>query len=168
MTEQIDHPILITECVCNPSQSRSKMAELLFDTYGVPSIGRDLIQTIKSSHMYPDDQPSVLRVIITRSWFTTSLLSIILSLVVPLLQNASTLVFGHWVILACLFCSLILLLNYFSISLPTAYGVDAVFSYKYNQHHGVCNKDGLAICPGFMTTHVIPVCLHGVGFLLLE
>lgn len=40
MTEQIDHPILITECVCNPFQSRSKMAELLFDTYGVPSIGK--------------------------------------------------------------------------------------------------------------------------------
>ncbi|PON60995.1 Actin-related protein [Trema orientale] len=72
---QIDHPILITECVCNPVHSRSKMAELLFETYGVPSI---------------------------------------------------------------------------------AYGVDAAFSYKYNQQHGVCAKDGLAICPGFCTTHVIP------------
>ncbi|XP_021813863.1 actin-related protein 5 isoform X1 [Prunus avium] len=72
---QIDHPILITECVCNPFQSRSKMAELLFETYGVPSI---------------------------------------------------------------------------------AYGVDAAFSYKYNQQQGVCDKDGLAICPGFTTTHVIP------------
>jgi len=39
MPEQIDHPVLITECVCNPIQSRSKMAELLFETYGVPSIG---------------------------------------------------------------------------------------------------------------------------------
>lgn len=39
--EQIDHPILITECVCNPVQSRSKMAELLFETYGVPSIGKN-------------------------------------------------------------------------------------------------------------------------------
>ncbi|XP_024021552.1 actin-related protein 5 [Morus notabilis] len=72
---QIDHPILITECVCNPVHSRSKMAELLFETYGVPSI---------------------------------------------------------------------------------AYGVDAAFSYKYNQQRGVCNKDGLAICPGFTTTHVVP------------
>ncbi|KAM6582274.1 hypothetical protein CsatB_009276 [Cannabis sativa] len=72
---QIDHPILITECVCNPVYSRGKMAELLFETYGVPSI---------------------------------------------------------------------------------AYGVDAAFSYKYNQQHGVCAKDGLAICPGFTTTHVIP------------
>ncbi|KAK4277951.1 hypothetical protein QN277_015865 [Acacia crassicarpa] len=72
---EIDHPVLITECVCNPVQSRSKMAELLFETYGVPSI---------------------------------------------------------------------------------AFGVDAAFSYKYNQHHGVCNKDGLAMCPGFTTTHVIP------------
>lgn len=39
--EQIDHPVLITECVCNPVQSRSKMAELLFETYGVPSIGNN-------------------------------------------------------------------------------------------------------------------------------
>ncbi|XP_022635120.1 actin-related protein 5 isoform X2 [Vigna radiata var. radiata] len=37
-----------------------------------------------------------------------------------------------------------------------AFGVDAAFSYKYNQQHGVCNKDGLALCPGFNTTHVIP------------
>ncbi|XP_031260599.1 actin-related protein 5 [Pistacia vera] len=71
----IDHPVLITECVCNPVHSRSKMAELLFETYGVPSI---------------------------------------------------------------------------------AFGVDAAFSYKYNQQHGICGQDGLAICPGFSTTHVIP------------
>ncbi|XVF83705.1 hypothetical protein PTKIN_Ptkin16aG0512400 [Pterospermum kingtungense] len=72
---RIDHPILITECVCNPVQSRSKMAELLFETYGVPSV---------------------------------------------------------------------------------AFGIDAAFSYKYNQQHRICEKDGLAICPGFTTTHVIP------------
>ncbi|KAK7321521.1 hypothetical protein VNO77_32256 [Canavalia gladiata] len=74
--EQIDHPVLITECVCNPVQCRSKMAELLFETYGVPSI---------------------------------------------------------------------------------AFGVDVAFSYKYNQQEGVCAKDGLALCPGFSTTHVLPV-----------
>ncbi|XP_038689644.1 actin-related protein 5 isoform X2 [Tripterygium wilfordii] len=73
--EQIDHPVLITECVCNPVHSRAKMAELLFETYGVPAI---------------------------------------------------------------------------------AYGVDAAFSYKYNQRHGICHKDGFAICPGFSTTHFIP------------
>lgn len=39
-----------------------------------------------------------------------------------------------------------------------AFGVDAAFSYKYNQQRGVCDKDGLAMCPGFNTTHVIPVC----------
>ncbi|KAG2272180.1 hypothetical protein Bca52824_066735 [Brassica carinata] len=71
----IDHPILITECVGNPVYSRSKMAELLFETYGVPSV---------------------------------------------------------------------------------AFGVDAVFSYKYNQRHGKCQKDGIVICPGFTTTHTIP------------
>ncbi|XP_057431125.1 actin-related protein 5 isoform X2 [Lotus japonicus] len=37
-----------------------------------------------------------------------------------------------------------------------AFGVDAAFSYKYNQQQGVCDKDGLALCPGFTTTHVIP------------
>lgn len=72
---QIDHPVLITECVCNPVQSRSKMAELLFESYGVPSV---------------------------------------------------------------------------------AFGIDAAFSYKYNQQLGVCDRDGLAISSGFTTSHVIP------------
>ncbi|KAK6156195.1 hypothetical protein DH2020_010443 [Rehmannia glutinosa] len=71
----INHPVLITECACNPVQSRSKIAELLFESYGVPSV---------------------------------------------------------------------------------AFGVDAAFSYKYNQQFGICSKDGLAICSGFNTSHVIP------------
>jgi hypothetical protein len=49
-------------------------------------------------------------------------------------------------------------LDYFC-SFITAFGVDAAFSYKYNQQHGICDKDGLAVCPGFTTTHVIPVLL---------
>nr|CAB3476307.1 unnamed protein product [Digitaria exilis] len=36
--QQVGHPILMTECECNPSFSRARMAELLFETYGVPSI----------------------------------------------------------------------------------------------------------------------------------
>ncbi|GMH27162.1 hypothetical protein Nepgr_029005 [Nepenthes gracilis] len=72
---EVDHPVLITECPCNPVQSRCRMAELLFESYGVPSV---------------------------------------------------------------------------------AYGVDAAFSYVYNQQLGVCNKDGLAVCSGFNTSHVIP------------
>ncbi|KAL5717305.1 Actin-related protein 5 [Ranunculus cassubicifolius] len=72
---KVDHPILITECACNPVQSRSKMAELLFENYGVPSV---------------------------------------------------------------------------------AFGVDAAFSYKYNQGLGICDKDGLAVSSGFTTGHVIP------------
>ncbi|GER34939.1 actin/actin-like family protein [Striga asiatica] len=66
------------------SQSRSKMAELLFETYGVPSVE--------------------------------------------------------------------LLILYFT----AAFGVDAAFSYKYNQQFGICSNDGLAICSGFNTSHVIP------------
>ncbi|RVX13720.1 Protein FIZZY-related 3 [Vitis vinifera] len=65
LAEQVDHPVLITECVCNPVQSRSKMAELLL----------------------------------------------------KLME------FHH---------------------------------YKYNQQLGICDKDGLVVCPGFTTTHVIP------------
>jgi actin-related protein len=37
--QQVGHPILMTECECNPSFSRARMAELLFETYGVPSVG---------------------------------------------------------------------------------------------------------------------------------
>ncbi|XP_020577704.1 actin-related protein 5 [Phalaenopsis equestris] len=72
---QVDHPVLMTECICNPISSRSKMAELLFETYGVPSI---------------------------------------------------------------------------------AFGVDAAFGYKFNQQHGICWEDGLAIYSGFATSHIIP------------
>ncbi|KAG2587029.1 actin-related protein 5-like [Panicum virgatum] len=37
-SSEVGHPILMTECECNPSFSRARMAELLFETYGVPSI----------------------------------------------------------------------------------------------------------------------------------
>ena len=37
---QIEHPILLTEGACNPLSSRNRMAELLFETYGVPSLGK--------------------------------------------------------------------------------------------------------------------------------
>ncbi|TVU21955.1 hypothetical protein EJB05_31626 [Eragrostis curvula] len=37
-TSEVGHPILMTECECNPSFSRARMAELLFETYAVPSI----------------------------------------------------------------------------------------------------------------------------------
>ncbi|KAL8170538.1 hypothetical protein V2J09_022342 [Rumex salicifolius] len=70
----VDHPVLITECPCNPTPSRCRMAELLFESYGVPSV---------------------------------------------------------------------------------AFGVDTAFSYTYNQQHGVCNRDGLAICSGFNTSHFL-------------
>lgn len=45
------------------------------------------------------------------------------------------------------------------LHVTAAFGVDAAFSYKYNQQHGICGEDGLAICPGFSTTHVIPASL---------
>lgn len=50
----------------------------------------------------------------------------------------------------------------------TAYGVDAAFSYKYNEQHGVCDRDGLAICPGFTATHVIPVWFPSLVVCLIQ
>ncbi|KAI9027581.1 putative chromatin remodeling complex subunit [Phycomyces nitens] len=35
---RIDHPIVITEPVCNPQHSRKQMSELLFESYGIPSV----------------------------------------------------------------------------------------------------------------------------------
>ncbi|XP_059628111.1 actin-related protein 5 isoform X2 [Cornus florida] len=37
-----------------------------------------------------------------------------------------------------------------------AFGVDAAFSYKYNQQLGFCDPNGLAISSGFTTSHVVP------------
>lgn len=119
MAGQIDHPILITECACNPVQSRSKMAELLFETYGVPAVGMNL-----SSFF----------------WF----LDMIVFLNQMFDSNYGT------------FCVL-LLLRFLDSQFVTAFGVDAAFSYKYNQLHGICKKDGIVLCPGFTTTHAIPV-----------
>lgn len=45
----------------------------------------------------------------------------------------------------------------FIIFTLAAFGVDAAFSYKYNQQLGICDKDGLVISSGFNTSHVIPV-----------
>ncbi|CAD5171255.1 unnamed protein product [Musa acuminata subsp. malaccensis] len=51
---QVDHPILMTECICNPLSSRSKMAELLFETYSVPSIafGVDAVFSYKLNQQF--------------------------------------------------------------------------------------------------------------------
>ncbi|KAL2636158.1 hypothetical protein R1flu_007637 [Riccia fluitans] len=35
---QIDHPVLMTECPCNPAYCRGKMAELLFEAYDIPAV----------------------------------------------------------------------------------------------------------------------------------
>jgi len=34
----IDHPIILTEAICNPNACRSKLSKLLFECYGVPSV----------------------------------------------------------------------------------------------------------------------------------
>eukprot|EP01087_Luapelamoeba_hula_P012510 TRINITY_DN3492_c0_g1_i2.p1 TRINITY_DN3492_c0_g1~~TRINITY_DN3492_c0_g1_i2.p1 ORF type:complete len:629 (+),score=92.71 TRINITY_DN3492_c0_g1_i2:482-2368(+) len=37
-TSTIDHPVLLTESVCNPNYCRKELSELLFECYGVPSV----------------------------------------------------------------------------------------------------------------------------------
>lgn len=81
--------------------------------------------------------------------------------------------FGKYFILALvLFCFFNVsntgLINLSFLFIISAFGVDAAFSYKYNQRLGVCDKDGLAICPGFTTTHVIPVCFLSLAFSIEE
>jgi actin-related protein len=46
----VQHPVLMTECLLNPLYARQKMAELLFEVYGVPSVafGTDAM----FSHLY--------------------------------------------------------------------------------------------------------------------
>ena len=34
----VDHPVVLTEAVCNPSYCRSLMSELLFEAYAVPAV----------------------------------------------------------------------------------------------------------------------------------
>ena len=37
-SERVNHPIFLTECLGNPNTCRSRISELLFECYGVPSI----------------------------------------------------------------------------------------------------------------------------------
>ncbi|EGD83663.1 hypothetical protein PTSG_04268 [Salpingoeca rosetta] len=37
-TETVDHPIVMTEALCNPNVSRAHMSELLFEAYGCPRV----------------------------------------------------------------------------------------------------------------------------------
>lgn len=36
---QVDHPVILTEAPCNPTQCRARTAELMFEAYGVPGLG---------------------------------------------------------------------------------------------------------------------------------
>ena len=36
--DSVEHPLLITECLCNPNFSRDMTAELMFECYGVDKI----------------------------------------------------------------------------------------------------------------------------------
>lgn len=58
----IDHPIVLTEAVCNPTQPRSFMNELLFECYQVPavSLGIDALFSLYKNSESPDMLPTSL------------------------------------------------------------------------------------------------------------
>ncbi len=132
---QVDHPVLLTEAPCNPIFSRTRMAELLFETYGVPSLGTLFLPSYFSTiSCYFEVDSSFWRFI----WQC------------GLSQWTSVCVQGLAILMNC------------SV---TEFGSDGMFSYAYNQRLGLCESDGLLVCSGHTTTHVIPVSfsllMHG-------
>jgi len=53
---QVDHPIVITEALCNPNYSRQLMSELLFECYHVPQVayGVDSLFSLYYNHPNPE------------------------------------------------------------------------------------------------------------------
>ncbi|CAG8761862.1 26539_t:CDS:10, partial [Dentiscutata erythropus] len=56
-TDRVNHPILMTEPVCNPSHSRKLMSELLFECYRVPSVcyGIDALMSFHCNGLSSDE-----------------------------------------------------------------------------------------------------------------
>uniref|UniRef100_G1PD23 Actin-related protein 5 n=1 Tax=Myotis lucifugus TaxID=59463 RepID=G1PD23_MYOLU len=49
----VDHPIVLTEAVCNPLYSRQMMSELLFECYGVPKVAYGIDSLFSFYHNKP-------------------------------------------------------------------------------------------------------------------
>ena len=57
-TESVLHPVLMTECLCNPNYCRSKTCEILFEAYGVPSAAFAVDALLSYDHMSPTPSTS--------------------------------------------------------------------------------------------------------------
>ena len=74
----VDHPIVLTEAVCNPSPARQFMNELLFECYQVPavSLGIDALFSLQHNFSKPcADLPTSL--IIRLGYQTTHILPVL-------------------------------------------------------------------------------------------
>lgn len=71
----VDHPIVLTEAICNPSYSRQLMSELLFECYQVPSIayGIDAMYSFNYNNSKYQAQNGL---IISSSYNTTHILPV--------------------------------------------------------------------------------------------
>ncbi|XP_057385765.1 actin-related protein 5 isoform X1 [Balaenoptera acutorostrata] len=49
----VDHPIVLTEAVCNPLYSRQMMSELLFECYGIPTVAYGIDSLFSFYHNNP-------------------------------------------------------------------------------------------------------------------
>ncbi|XP_066868366.1 actin-related protein 5 isoform X7 [Kogia breviceps] len=49
----VDHPIVLTEAVCNPLYSRQMMSELLFECYGIPTVAYGIDSLFSFYHNKP-------------------------------------------------------------------------------------------------------------------
>lgn len=54
----VDHPIVLTEAVCNPLYSRQMMSELLFECYGIPKVAYGIDSLFSFYHNKPKNSVS--------------------------------------------------------------------------------------------------------------
>nr|XP_042906536.1 actin-related protein 5 isoform X2 [Parasteatoda tepidariorum] len=74
----VDHPIVLTEAVCNPNYSRQLMSELLFECYNVPSVAYG-IDSLFSFYNYRPKITGVFGLIISLGHHTCHVLPVIRS-----------------------------------------------------------------------------------------
>ncbi|KAJ7377830.1 Actin- protein 5, partial [Desmophyllum pertusum] len=59
----VNHPIVLTEPVCNPNYSRQSMSELLFECYNVPSVAYGIDSLFSLYHNFPNSDKTTALVV---------------------------------------------------------------------------------------------------------
>ncbi|KAJ8300360.1 hypothetical protein KUTeg_021879 [Tegillarca granosa] len=73
---KVDHPIVLTEPVCNPNYCRQQMSELLFECYHVPQVayGIDAMFSLYANQAYTENSDSL---IVSCGYQTTHILPVL-------------------------------------------------------------------------------------------